>query len=121
MALGPLFSPRLVDLVRSDRSVVCVLNRTGRARLLACTSCSTLARCAVCDAAVHQVETAGGGEGFGCARCGTERPLVCLECGGHRFKNLRLGVGYNFTQFNDDLTNFDYDQRGWFVNFVGWY
>lgn len=36
-------------------------------------------------------------------------------------KNLRLGVGYNFTQFNDDLTNFDYDQRGWFVNFVGWY
>lgn len=36
-------------------------------------------------------------------------------------RNLRLGVGYNFTQFNDDLTNFDYDQRGWFVNFVGWY
>ena len=36
-------------------------------------------------------------------------------------RNLRLGVGYNFTRFNDDLTNFDYDQRGWFVNFVGWY
>lgn len=92
-ALGPLFSPRLVDLLRSDRRVVCVLNRTGRARLLACTSCATLARCAVCDAAVHQVDLPDGlGPGLGCGRCGTERPMVCLECGGHRFKNLRLGV-----------------------------
>ncbi|MCU1370510.1 MAG: hypothetical protein JWO77_1704, partial [Ilumatobacteraceae bacterium] len=91
-SLGPLFSPRLVDLLRSDRSVVCILNRTGRARLLACTSCSTLARCAVCDAAVHQIELPDGTEGLACGRCGTQRPMVCLECGGHRFKNLRLGV-----------------------------
>ena len=102
-ALGPLFSPRLVDLLRSDLQVVCVLNRTGRARLLACTSCATLARCAVCDAAVHQIDGdagdgsgdgdgGGSGPGFGCGRCGTERPMVCLQCGGHRFKNLRLGV-----------------------------
>ncbi len=92
-ALGPLFSPRLVDLLRSDRTVVCILNRTGRARLLACTSCSTLARCAVCDAAVHQIDdTDDGAAAFGCGRCGTERPMVCLSCGGHRFKNLRLGV-----------------------------
>lgn len=91
-ALGPLFSPRLVDLLRSDRSVVCILNRIGRARLLACTACSTLARCGVCDAAVHQVDAADGRDGLACGRCGTERPMVCLECGGHRFKNLRLGV-----------------------------
>lgn len=92
-ALGPLFSPRLVDVLRSDRTVVCILNRTGRARLLACTSCSTLARCAVCDAAVHQIDdTEDGASAFGCGRCGTERPMVCLHCGGHRFKNLRLGV-----------------------------
>ncbi len=24
-------------------------------------------------------------------------------------KNFRIGVGYNFTEFSDDLTNFDYD------------
>jgi hypothetical protein len=36
-------------------------------------------------------------------------------------KNLRLGVGYNFTDFSDDLTDFDYDHRGWFINFVGSY
>ena len=35
--------------------------------------------------------------------------------------NLRLGVGYNFTEFSDDLTDFDYDHRGWFINFVGSY
>ncbi len=36
-------------------------------------------------------------------------------------RNLRLGVGYNFTRFSDDLTDFDYDHRGWFINFVGSY
>lgn len=36
-------------------------------------------------------------------------------------QNLRLGVGYNFTRFSDDLTDFDYDQRGFFVNIVGRY
>ncbi|HEY4529146.1 MAG TPA: hypothetical protein VIG97_02270 [Luteimonas sp.] len=35
--------------------------------------------------------------------------------------NLRLGAGYNFTGFSDDLTDFDYDHEGWFVNFVGTY
>ncbi len=87
-SLGPLFSPRLVDLVRGAGRVVCVLNRTGRARLLACGACSTIARCEACDGAVADV----GGGTFSCTRCGTERPMVCLACGGARFKNLRLGV-----------------------------
>jgi len=33
--------------------------------------------------------------------------------------NLRLGVGYNFTRFNDDLVNFNFDSQGWFINLVG--
>ncbi len=36
-------------------------------------------------------------------------------------RNFRIGAGYNFTDFSDDLTDFDYDHRGWFVNFVGSY
>jgi hypothetical protein len=36
-------------------------------------------------------------------------------------RNFRIGAGYNFTDFSDDLTNFDYDHKGWFVNFVGSY
>ncbi|MGY0505456.1 hypothetical protein [Luteimonas sp. e5] len=36
-------------------------------------------------------------------------------------RNFRVGVGYNFTDFSDDLTNFDYDHRGFFLNVVGRY
>lgn len=36
-------------------------------------------------------------------------------------KNLRLGVGYNFTDFSDDLTRLGYRYRGWYVNLVGSY
>ena len=36
-------------------------------------------------------------------------------------RTFRIGAGYNFTEFSDDLTDFDYDHKGWFVNFVGKY
>ena len=36
-------------------------------------------------------------------------------------KNFRVGVGYNFTDFSDDLTDFDYDHKGFFINIVGSY
>ncbi|MGL6290482.1 MAG: outer membrane protein [Silanimonas sp.] len=36
-------------------------------------------------------------------------------------EHFRVGAGYNFTDFSDDLTDFDYDHRGWFLNVVGWY
>lgn len=87
-SLGPLFSPRLVDLARGPGRVLCVLNRTGRSRLLACAACSTLARCERCAGPVADPD----GGSMVCGRCGTDRPPVCLECGGARFKNLRLGV-----------------------------
>jgi hypothetical protein len=32
---------------------------------------------------------------------------------------LKLGVGYNFTNFSSDLTNLTYRNRGWFINLVG--
>jgi hypothetical protein len=34
-------------------------------------------------------------------------------------KHLKVGVGYNFTDFSDDLTDYDYDHHGWFFNIVG--
>ena len=36
-------------------------------------------------------------------------------------RNFRVGLGYNFTTFSDDLTNFDYDHKGFFLNVVGRY
>lgn len=35
--------------------------------------------------------------------------------------NFRVGVGYNFTEFSDNLTILDYDQEGWFLNLTGVY
>jgi primosomal protein N' (replication factor Y) (superfamily II helicase) len=83
-----LFSSTLVDLLRSDRRVLSVLNRTGRARLLACRACGELARCERCEAAVTQP---GDGE-LVCPRCGAARPVVCTSCGASRLKLLRQGV-----------------------------
>jgi len=33
-------------------------------------------------------------------------------------KNLKIGVGYNFTDFSDDLTDLGYDHRGAFFNII---
>jgi primosomal protein N' (replication factor Y) (superfamily II helicase) len=66
---------------------LCVLNRRGRARLLACSSCRELARCEHCSAAV--IETAAGLE---CPRCGWERPHVCQACGSSTLRAVRPGV-----------------------------
>jgi primosomal protein N' (replication factor Y) len=89
-----LFSERLVRAVRSgldqpDGRVVCILNRTGRIRLLACAHCGALARCTRCGGPVVQDEAAGG---LHCRRCGESRPAVCAECDSSRLKSLRIGV-----------------------------
>ena len=40
----------------------------------------------------------------------------------HIGDNLKLGVGYNFSDFSDDLTQAqDYSAKGWFVNVIGKY
>ena len=53
-----LFSERLTALIRGADRAVCVLNRKGRARLLACSACGDLARCEVCESAVEQAAVA---------------------------------------------------------------
>ena len=89
-----LFSERLVGLLHSvldrpDGRVVCVLNRTGRARLLACAHCGALARCTRCGGSVVQPEAGGK---LRCSRCDLARPPVCAECDSSRLKLLRMGV-----------------------------
>ena len=82
-----LFSDALVRLLRSDQRVLCVLNRTGRARLLVCGSCGEVATCTHCAAAVNQPA-----DDLVCPRCGDRRPAVCGSCGSARFRNVRKGV-----------------------------
>ncbi|MBK5224790.1 MAG: hypothetical protein JJE52_18330, partial [Acidimicrobiia bacterium] len=85
---GGLWSERLTPMLRRDGRVVCVLNRTGRARLLACVQCGELARCEHCGASVEQIERGT----LRCRHCQIERPQVCQACGARAQKNLRLGV-----------------------------
>jgi primosomal protein N' (replication factor Y) len=93
-----MFSEELVRVVRRTLDdaprgipvagpVVCVLNRTGRARLLACSACGALARCAACGRAVEEVDGV-----LRCRGCGATRPVVCSACGATRLKALRQGV-----------------------------
>jgi primosomal protein N' (replication factor Y) len=112
-----LYSPRLAGLIRTAvrdgrtgaprGPVLCVLNRTGRAKLLACASCGELVRCERCGAAealrsprAREGAGAAGGTGvrsadavLACPGCGASRLPRCLACGSTRLKNLRPGVG----------------------------
>lgn len=36
-------------------------------------------------------------------------------------QNFKIGLGYNFTNFSDDLTHVKYDNKGWFLNLTGYY
>ena len=36
----------------------------------------------------------------------------------HVNNNAKIGVGYNFGRFSDDLTDLTHDDQGLFVNFV---
>jgi primosomal protein N' (replication factor Y) len=93
-----MFSEEFVRLARSvldDPSseargpLVCVYNRTGGARLLACAHCGELAQCTRCGAAVARPRDE---EVLRCPRCGETRPVVCPHCGRRRMKALRVGV-----------------------------
>ena len=37
----------------------------------------------------------------------------------HLGNNAKVGIGYNFSKFSDDLTNFENDSDGFFINLVG--
>ncbi|MEQ8719287.1 MAG: hypothetical protein RIE08_16880 [Acidimicrobiales bacterium] len=85
---GTLFTEALVRRLREHDRCLCVLNRTGRAVMLACSRCEEMATCERCDAGV--VENDAGD--LQCRRCGTQRPVICTNCGATKIRRLRLGV-----------------------------
>ncbi len=94
---SPLLAPLLTAAVESrpDIPAVCVLNRTGRARLLACGSCGALATCERCAAALLQRRSPAPGETaeLDCPRCTATGLALCRVCGSTRLKLLRVGAG----------------------------
>ena len=83
-----LLTERIVDVIRGEGPVACILNRKGRARMLACATCSSLAACTECGGALREDDDGR----LVCARDNTVRPMVCNECNGTHMKQLRLGI-----------------------------
>ena len=83
---GP-FAADLRRHIDGERRVVCVLNRTGRARLLACAACGELVRSddggQIMRLVDDELVSADGSE---------RRPVVCTGCGSTTLKTLRMGV-----------------------------
>ena len=94
-----LLSAHLVEELRAALSAhpsgvaaACLVNRTGRARLLACSRCDQIARCTTCEAAMILDDD------LGCPRCGEHRPVLCRGCGATKLKLLRLGTAQIATE-----------------------
>ncbi len=85
------------DQTQTPAPLVCVYNRKGGARLLACSHCGELARCLRCGAAMA---AAADKATLHCPRCDEVRPLVCASCGRLKMKTLRAGV----SRVRDELT-----------------
>ncbi|MFN0029253.1 MAG: hypothetical protein ACKV2O_19020 [Acidimicrobiales bacterium] len=109
-----LYPAALVEELRTGGRTIVVFNRTGRARLLACTRCGELCRCDRCGAALtsiavtdraiarapigqgtHTYQAEAGRPVLRVLRCGvdgSERPEVCGHCGATRLAVLRAGI-----------------------------
>ncbi len=89
-ARSGLFSPTLVTQVRDGAArgerVVCILNRKGRARMLACSSCGELVKT---EDGLHLMAEV---DALLVAPTGETRPKICANCAGTALKRLRLGV-----------------------------
>jgi primosomal protein N' (replication factor Y) (superfamily II helicase) len=92
----PIVAPGLTSILRNGGRVVCVLNRSGRAKLLDCRSCQSLVECERCGAAMS---LPAGGDVLVCGRCQATSPVVCSHCGGGRLRHIRPGT----TRLRDDI------------------
>lgn len=93
-----LFSQELTAALADANKAICVLNRTGRVRLLACSQCGNLLLCSNCGGKLEQTQPASEGANaanaqlLSCSRCQAEAPRQCSSCHSLKIKNLRLGV-----------------------------
>ncbi len=90
---GGLFSAELAELLRTTTGrVLCLLNRKGRAQMLACGSCGELVRSATGDQLMKEIDGQLVAKGLGPDEPTETRPLICIRCSGTKLKRLRLGV-----------------------------
>ena len=84
---GGLFAEGIKEHLVGAQRVAVVLNRTGRARLLACKACGELTRSVDGTQAMLLDD-----EGLVTPDGSERRPVVCADCGSTVLRNLRAGV-----------------------------
>ncbi len=82
------YTHQLVELLRGERRVLCVLNRKGRAQLLVCAACDEVAVCVKCSSSLRATDSGD----LVCRRCENSQPTICRNCSSMRLKQLRAGV-----------------------------
>jgi primosomal protein N' (replication factor Y) len=80
----------LAAVLEAGNRAVCLLNRAGGARLLACARCGAVARCAACGAALAEEPDTPGR--LTCPRCGAGTPAFCTRCAHTRLRRRRPGA-----------------------------
>ena len=55
---------------------------------------------------------------FQTIQAGTSETAALAAAYRHVGNNLKVGIGYNFGSFSDDLTDLTYDDKGVFLNIV---
>ncbi len=83
-----LLTGSIVDVIRSEGPIAVILNRKGRARMLACATCNALAACETCGGSLAEADDGS----LVCHRDNTTRPKVCGECNSTHMKHLRPGI-----------------------------
>lgn len=90
-ALSSGLAKALQRTLETGDRVVCVLNRRGGARLLACRECRNIVRCENCGAAGAEDATVDPVE-LVCPRCSQRWPRLCTSCGSTRLSVVRAGI-----------------------------
>lgn len=68
---------------------------------------------------VHRWDVMGELRYLNAQEAGDAKTGALLGVYRHLNRNFKIGVGYNFTDFSDDLTDLSYRSHGWFMNVLG--
>ena len=96
---GSLLSSELLAEAHDEgKSIACLLNTKGKARLVLCRTCRAVQICSVCSSLL-----AYNDDVLMCLRCNTEHGSVCVSCGRTSFLFPRGGTGQLASQLRTSV------------------
>lgn len=96
---GSLLSSELLAEAHDDgKTIACLLNTKGKARLVLCRTCRSVQVCSTCNSLLTYNDDV-----FVCLRCNEERGSICVSCGRTSFVFPRGGTGQLAAQLRSSL------------------